>query len=95
MGFNETHQYCVLGGIYNPIFFFSKWKTIDFFQQNFTVLRVIFPLIHYPPATHYLCGRGENVISCKLMRECSMEAEQINVNNIKYLDHRNIKSNFG
>lgn len=31
----------------------------------------------------------------QLTRERSVEAEQTNVNNIKYLDHRNIKSDFG
>ena len=34
-------------------------------------------------------------MQAQLTREGSTEAEQTNVNNVKYLDHRNITSDFG
>lgn len=50
LGFNRIHQYCVLGGKSITLFFPKRKQTIDFSQQNFTVLRVLFPLQHPFPA---------------------------------------------
>ena len=95
MGFNETHQYYVLGGkIYNP-FFFSKQKTIDFFQQNFTVLSVLFPLKHQSPDIICTAEMKTCCFYASTTRDRSTEARQTHVNNIKYLDRRNITGNFG
>lgn len=98
MGFNGTHQYCVLLGkkIHNPIFSQTENKLLIFFQQIFTLLE-FFSLanISLLPLSMRQRWKCADFMQAQLTREYSVEAKQTNVNNMKYLDHRNIKSDFG